>query len=105
MASRQETIDSMLSAIANMELGLSDIIQAEAEKIDVALEHQDPTTGLASMEDLLTVNKSVESMMRKIIMKEMLLNFQLEDIVALENTPDPTETDLRPTNADGQEVA
>jgi hypothetical protein len=32
---------------------------------------------------LLDVNKSAESMLRKIIIKEMLLNFQLEDVIKL----------------------
>ena len=101
MASRQQTIDQMLAGIASMEMGLSDIIHAEAAKIDVALEQRNPQTGLVSMDDLLTVNKSVESMMRKVIMKEMLLSFQLEDVVELDNNPpgQPTDINILPQQA------
>ncbi|MCL2170976.1 MAG: Ig-like domain-containing protein [Defluviitaleaceae bacterium] len=103
MPTRQDTIDQMLAAIANMEMGLAGIIHAEADKIKVALEQRNPSTGLADMEDLLTVNKSVESMMRKVIMKEMLLNFQLEDVVELDkkgDDPEPTEIMVQPAIAE-----
>ena len=88
MASRQESIDQMLEAIASTEQGLANIIKGEAGKITAAIEiHKE--TEPDSLDDLLNVNKSVESMMRKVIMKEMLLNFQLEDVVSLGNGDDP----------------
>ena len=82
---KQDAIEKMLDAIAQTEFGLADIIHAEAEKIEKAIKKHaahdhDPDSDEI---DLLDVNKSVERMLRKVIVKEMLLGFQLEDIIVL----------------------
>lgn len=87
---RDSTIDLLLASIAFTELGLAHIIRAEAEKIKFVLgSHGNETS---SLEKLLKTNKSVERVMRKVIDKEMLLAFQLEDVIELalqEEDPDP----------------
>jgi len=75
---REKSINLLLTSIAFEELGLAHIIRAEAEKIKHVLEH-----GTPEVEDLLKINKSVERMLRKVIMKEMLLSFKLEDVLEL----------------------
>ncbi|MCL2170977.1 MAG: Ig-like domain-containing protein [Defluviitaleaceae bacterium] len=96
-SNRQQAIDQMLEAIASMENGLADIVTGEAGKIRSAIDiHR--RTGEYSLDNLLNVNKSVESMMRKVIMKEMLLNFQMEDVVALDKSGDDPEPPEYPEN-------
>jgi len=84
---KQSAIENMLDAIAKTEFSLADIINAEAEKIESAIEkHNHGTENV----DLLEVNKSVERMLRKVIVKEMLLGFQLEDVIELSQPTDTT---------------
>ena len=85
---KQGAIEMMLEAIAKTEFSLADIIHAEAEKIEQAIaRHEggddDDDDDRDETVDLLEVNKSVERMLRKIIVKEMLLGFQLEDVLEL----------------------
>ena len=83
---KQGAIEKMIEAIARTEFSLADIINAEAEKIESAI---DKHIGGTENVDLLEVNKSVERMLRKVIVKEMLLGFQLEDVIEL-SQPQPT---------------
>lgn len=85
---RDQTINLLLASIAFEELGLAHIINSEAEKIQFAVGTLDsckhnhrPTT----IEELLAVNTSVEHTLRNVIKKEMLLQFKLEDTIALAN--------------------
>jgi len=88
---KQGAIEKMLDAIAKTEFGLADIIHAEAEKIEAAIKRHiendddddDDDNNDLNPIDLLDVNKSVERMLRKVIIKEMLLGFQLEDVIDL----------------------
>jgi Mg2+ and Co2+ transporter CorA len=80
---KQNAIELMLDAIAQTEFSLADIIHAEAEKIEKAIKKHIENAGGQEKIDLLEVNKSVERMLRKVIVKEMLLGFQLEDVIEL----------------------
>ena len=80
---KQDAIEKMLDAIAQTEFGLADIIHAEAEKIETAIKKHIESDDDMDEIDLLKVNKSVERMLRKVIVKEMLLGFQLEDVIEL----------------------
>ena len=73
------TINALLSSIAETEVALAHVIDAEAKKLKTIIcdEH-------SKIEDLLEANQSAERMMRKVITKEMLLGFQLEDVVELD---------------------
>jgi Mg2+ and Co2+ transporter CorA len=80
---KQAVIEQMLDAIAQTEFSLADIIHAEAEKIEAAIKKHLEKDDDVDEVDLLAVNKSVERMLRKVIVKEMLLGFQLEDVIEL----------------------
>lgn len=69
----------MLSSIALEELSLAHIMNAEAEKIQAVVK----TPGCTRLSDLITINKSVERMMRDVIKKEILLEFKFENILEL----------------------
>jgi len=73
------TTNSLLSSIAETEVALAHVIDAEAKKLKTII--GDDNNGVA---DFMKANKSAERMLRKIITKEMLLSFQLEDVVELE---------------------
>lgn len=76
---RNEVLNLLLTSIALEEIGLSHIINAEGEKIQKIVKEQ-----FLSLNDALTLNNSVERMLRNVIKTEMLLQFRLEDIIKLE---------------------
>ena len=79
----KSSINLLLASIAFEELGLAQIIKAEADKIQLVLGSFDENNRneLPSLAELLKINRSVEQVMRKVINKEMLLAFQLEDVI------------------------
>jgi hypothetical protein len=109
--SRKDVINLLLASIALEELGLSHIINAEAEKIQSVLgtleedgrrpfPHKPPT-----LDDLLDINRSVEHTLRNVIKTEMLLQFKLEDTITLSattisTTSTTTTTTKRPCRDD-----
>lgn len=83
--SREDVINLLLASIAFEELGLAHIINAEAEKIQYVvgtLDKKSPSK-CASVEDLVTINESVSETLKNVIKKEMLLQFKLEDTLAV----------------------
>jgi len=89
---RENAIDLLLISIAMEELGLAHIINAEAEKIQFilgTLENSAPTAP-PTLNELLEINSSVESMLKTVIKKEMLLQFKLEDVIELVTTTTTT---------------
>jgi uncharacterized protein YjdB len=74
-----QAINSLLSSIADEEIALAHIIDAEAKKLKTIISDKNKDVA-----NLMDANKSVERMLRKVITKEMLLSFQLEDVVELE---------------------
>ena len=88
---RDKSIDLLITAIALEELGLSHIINAEAEKIQFVLgtlDKDNKKESPATMDDLLKINKAVEKVLKKVIKKEMLLEFMLEESVDMEEKPE-----------------
>lgn len=82
---RDESLNLLLASVAFEELGLAHIINAEAEKIQYVLgtiEGQTPLATPPTVGDLLSVNRSVRQTIKNVIKKEMLLQFQLEDVLA-----------------------
>ena len=84
---RKKAIDLIIVSIALEELGLAHIVNAEAEKIQFVLgtlkkddrhDKKKPT-----IKNLLEINKSVEKILKKVIAKEILLGFKLEDAIDL----------------------
>ena len=97
---RKKSIDLLIASIAFEELGLAQIIKAEADKIQFVLKmhddhrmHDENDDDEPTIEDLLEINKSVERMLRKVIMKEMLLSFKLEDAIELMMNEDNDDDD------------
>lgn len=90
---RETSIDLLLASIAFEELALANIIHSEAEKIQFVLGtlHESSSDDTPLPDELLEINKSAERMLRKVIMKEMLLSFKLEDTTGLtsDNNDDP----------------
>jgi hypothetical protein len=77
--SREDVINLLLFSIAYEEIGLGQLIQAEVKKLQ---------TGLSQcnhVEDIVKLNTSVERTLRSVIKKEMLLQFKLEDVLAIPN--------------------
>ncbi|MGF7186858.1 hypothetical protein GGQ84_002992 [Desulfitispora alkaliphila] len=93
--SREDVINLMLASVAFEELGLSHIINSEAEKIQYVLgtlegqiDYKTPT-----MDELIKINRSVIKTLRAVIKKEMLLQFKLEDILDI-TTPAPSNVEF-----------
>lgn len=76
---RHDVLNLLLSSIALEEMGLSNIINAEGEKLQKIIKSDD-----SQLKELLEVNESVERMLRNIIKNQMLLQFKLEDVIKLE---------------------
>ncbi|BDH63251.1 hypothetical protein WMO40_13410 [Bacillaceae bacterium CLA-AA-H227] len=83
---RDSVINLLLASIALEELGLSHIINAEAEKIQYVLGTLDGQTPPepATIDDLLKINNSVNQTLKDTIKTQILLQFQLEDLINYE---------------------
>ena len=82
---RCDVISLLLASIAFEELGLAHIINSEAEKIQYVLgtiEGQPPVPP-ATIADLIAINNSVNGTLRSVIKTQMLLQFKLEDVLAI----------------------
>ncbi|WP_245947291.1 hypothetical protein [Bacillus taeanensis] len=76
---REDAINLLLVSIAMEEISLSHILNAEAKKIDTAVQKDTVT-----IRQLLAINRSVEKVLKNVIKKEMILQFKLENILELE---------------------
>ena len=82
---REKAIDLLIASVALEELGLSHIVNAEAEKIQYVLGTLDKDYRKEPPEifELLEINKAVENVLKKVIEKEILLDFMLENAFEL----------------------
>ena len=81
-----DSINMLISSIALEEIGLSHIINAEAEKIQYVLgtlNTSHDTTGLKhySIDDLLKVNRSIDRTLREVLKNQMILHMKFEDSI------------------------
>ncbi|MCA1055427.1 hypothetical protein LCM10_10565 [Rossellomorea aquimaris] len=85
---REDVINLLLASIAFEELGLAHIINAEAEKIQAVIGTL-PTTQVraTTIDELLEVNDSVNSTLKTALKTQMLLQFKLEDVLEIPETP------------------
>lgn len=70
---KKDVVNLLLTSIALEEISLSHILNAEGEKLQTIIAKKPPT------EELLKANKSVQTTLRDVIKKEMLLQFKFED--------------------------
>lgn len=78
---RCETIDLLLSSIALEEIGLSHILNAEGEKLQAFLKNPHHC-----LKDYLKMNDNVNKTLRTVVKSQMLLQFKLEDVAALDES-------------------
>lgn len=97
----EDSVKLLLVSVAFEELGLAQIINAEAEKIQYVLEtfSREPT-----LDDLVKIDRSVNQTLRNVISKQMLLQFKIENTLNIStstttSTTSTTTTSTTTTNA------
>ena len=80
---REQVINLLLASIGLEGLGLAHIINAEGEKIQLALGSLNSVSIplVTSIEDLIIINQSVDNTIKNVIKKEILMQFKFEDII------------------------
>lgn len=79
---RDKALNMILASIALEEVGLSHIINAEGEKIQYVInELQNKTGNCASVEEILSVNKSVESLVNVLMQMQIFLKNKMENVL------------------------
>lgn len=76
---RCKTIELLLSSIALEEIGLSHILNAEGEKLQLFLKTEPECLGY-----FIKINDSVHKTLRTIVKSQILLHFKLEDVITLD---------------------
>lgn len=79
--SRKDSINLLLASIGFEELGLSHILNAEAEKLQSVVKNYDNCC--LNTANLLKINAAVNDMLKTIATKEIILNFKLDNIIEL----------------------
>lgn len=83
----KDTISMLLSSIALEEIGLSHIINAEAEKIQFVVGTLEADNNEKSkrynIDDILKVNKSVDRTLKGVLQNQLLLQMKLQDTIDL----------------------
>ncbi|MGL4742350.1 MAG: hypothetical protein ACRC41_16415 [Sarcina sp.] len=82
-----DSINLLISSIAMEEMGLSHIINAEAEKLQYVLGTLDTTHDIThfqqhSINDLLRVNNSIDKTLREVLRNQMILHMKFEDTIS-----------------------
>lgn len=87
---QEDAVNLLLASIGMEEIGLSHIINAEGEKIQYMLGTLVDGDGNAiaaptgvTVDDVLNVNKSVDSTLKNVLRNQMLLQLKLEDIIEI----------------------
>lgn len=75
---RCDVINLLLSSIAMQEMGLSNLLTAEGEKLITFLQ-QCP----CPFQDYLRINESINRTLRTVVNSQILLQFKLEDVITL----------------------
>ncbi|SHO50202.1 hypothetical protein [Anaerocolumna xylanovorans] len=93
---REKALNMILASIALEEVGLSHIINAEGEKIQYVINELEKKTGsCASVEDILSVNKSVESLIDTLMQMQVFLKNKMESVL------DVMTSEIGPTGPTG----
>jgi hypothetical protein len=98
--STDEIFRLLLAALAAEELSLADLISAEADKVRSVLGIlPGQTVRNPSIDELERIDRAVERILRGIIKKEIILSFQLEDILDFLSTSSSTTSTTTTTTA------
>ncbi|MFE4712720.1 MULTISPECIES: hypothetical protein [unclassified Paenibacillus] len=76
----QDAYNLLLISIALEEIGLSHIVNAEAEKIQYALGTLPGLTPKATLHEILQVNKDVRATLGEVVLQELILHKKLGSI-------------------------
>ncbi|MEW4023425.1 hypothetical protein ACH32G_02735 [Bacillus sp. CIS52] len=94
--SKCETLNFLLSSVAMEEIGLSHILQAEADRIQTFL----GASGDPSLGELSAINRSTERLLRTVMKSQLLLQTKLEDIIYLQDSEACMDPDDRSDPSD-----
>lgn len=92
---REKAINMLMASIAMEEMGLSNIINAESEKIQYILNQHNCKS--ASIKEIKEVNQSVEKVIRNVMKIQFLLQDKLENIINIipkDHTPPNTDCNI-----------
>lgn len=79
---REDALKLLMASIAFEELGMAHIINAEAEKIQSVLGTlKGQSIKMPTLGELLRIDNSIGKILEDVIMKEILLQFKLEDVI------------------------
>ncbi|WP_318527535.1 collagen-like domain-containing protein [Shouchella tritolerans] len=89
---RDDVVNLLLASIAMEEMGLSHIINAEGEKIQYALGTLQGVTGPTgvTLQDLLNVNQSTQSMLETVFKQEMMLDSKMKTTAGIPTLQGPS---------------
>jgi len=74
-----KAIELLLAAIAYEQFALGNLIDAEADKVNHAVSLSEK--GLATLDEVREINDSAFKVLKAVIKKEMLLEFELDDLI------------------------
>ncbi len=80
---REDGINTILASIGMEELSLAHLLNAEGEKIQMALGTLREGDGPFAVEDIYRINESARRMVRDTMMTQILLALKLESVVEL----------------------
>lgn len=84
--STEEALNMLIASVAMEDMGLSNIINVQAEKMQYILEtlkEEEKENSGFTLKDINDVNKSLDKTLRNVISNQMLLQFKLEDILEM----------------------
>ncbi|HEX9061045.1 MAG TPA: hypothetical protein VF941_12770 [Clostridia bacterium] len=86
---RTDVVNLLLASIALEEIGLAHIVNAEAEKIQFVLGTLNGVHVTPTVADLIAIDETVQTTLKDVIKKEMLLEFKLDEVMHIPPTPTP----------------
>lgn len=85
-----KAIELLLASIAYEQFALGNLIDAEADKINYAVSLSE--RGLATLDEVREINDSAFKILKTVIKKEMLLEFELDDLIDFIPKPSTSST-------------
>lgn len=88
---REDAVNQILSSIAMEELGLNHVINAEGEKLQYVLGTLSGLTGpVATIEDILATNESVQNLLQNASYNQLLLRSKMQQALSASEMAGPT---------------